>query len=317
MGSWGYKLYENDTACDVRDSFLQYLDENDFDCNKATNKILAEYREDLKDANEADLIWITLADTQWSKGILLDFVKENALKFIDSQIGLIDKNVSNSSSKKIEYLTQIKTKLLSDQPPAKKNKKRKSFICEWKKGDTFAYKLTSDYALQKGMFNRYLIFHKVAEDIGYPDEIFPVVWVKYTEGDQIPTCKEDIDALDFVQISTVDEWHPMDVYMGMTKKSRVELQKEIAQKSKIFSERDDLGYIPNYRIVLSFTSKRNIPKEMIYLGNFELLPPKINYTAEKSQQILWKFAEKIIIDRYVAFNLRESPLYNDRIYSGI
>ena len=314
MGYWGYKLYENDIACDVKESFLEHLSENEFDCTKATSKIIKEYKEELEDAEEGPYIWMALADTQWRKGILLCYVKENALKFIDAELnGNNQEKWGKYYEKRNQHLNELKNKLLSEPPPPSKPKMKKDFICDWRIGDTFAYKLTSDYALQNGMFNRYLIFHKVAEDRGYPNDVFPVVWVKYTENDKLPICKEDVDVLNFIQISTVSEWH-----MGRTDVfNPIELQREAAKKSHIVSERDDFGYIPNYRIVLSFTSKRNIPKEMIYLGNFELLPPKINYTAEKAQQILWKFAEKIIIDRYVSFNLRKSPLYNDRIYSGI
>lgn len=311
MGTWGYKLYENDTACDVKESFLQYLNEYKFDCNKATQKVLLEFKEELEDTDVASLVWIALADTQWNKGLLLDYVKENALKFIDSEVDTEKQNEwGKDHDKRKEHLNKLKAKLLSGQPSVAKQRIKKNFICEWKIGDTFAFKLTSEYSLEKGLLNRYFIFHKIAEVNGYPAEIFPVVFVKLTKDDKLPNCKEEIDALEFVQISTVSEWHRgrTDVF------NPVEIQREVAKRSQIVCERDDLGYIPNYRIALSFTSRRNIPKEMVYLGNFELLPPKINYKDEKVQQILWKFAERIIVDRYVAFNLRESPLYNDRIF---
>lgn len=313
MGSLGYKLYENDIACDVKESFLKYLQEYKFDCEKATKQIVLEYREELEDVDDAPFIWLALADTQWNKGLLLDYVKENALKFIDAEINA-DQQIKwqKDHNKRKEHLIKLKEKILSEKSPATKPRVKKNFICDWKIGDTFAYKLASEYSLEKGLFNRYLIFHKIAEVNGYPAEIFPVVFVKLTRDDKIPSSKEEIDALEFVQISTVSEWHRgrTDVF------NPVEIQREIAKNSPIVSERDDLGYIPNYRIALSFTSKRNIPKEMVYLGNFDLMPPRINYKYEKVQQILWKFAEKIIIDRYVAFNLRESPLYNNRIFGS-
>ena len=253
------------------------------------------------------MVWLALADTQWNKGILLNFVKEEAIKHIDLGLDLSKwEETPNLCKKRKQVLDKLKTKLLSEQPVARKPKVHKSFVCEWKQGDTFAYKLTEQSVSDVGLTNRYLVFHKVGEKSGYPSEIYPVVWVKLTKDTIIPSTKEELDDLEFIQICTVAEW-----MIGNNQKvNALELQREAVKKSTIVSERDECGYIPIYRLALMFTSKRNIPKEMVYLGNFSLTPPKINYLDYNTPSTFWKFAIEYILKSYNSFNLRRSPLYN-------
>lgn len=304
MGIWGYKIFENDVALDVKERFEVLL--NSSNCIDATQKVISENQDVITDVDDAADFWFALAHIQCKKGILLDNVKEETLKCIENGSGVKKWELTPHYKKRQAVVYELKNLILTYKAPNKNSHIKKPFICDWKIGDTFAYKLTSAYAAEKDLINRYIIFHKVSEVSGYPSEIYPVVFVKITKDDKLPASKDELDSLDFVQISVLSEW----VKGRDDESDSVKLQKEVAQQSKIMCERDDFGYIPNYRIAISFTSKRNIPKEMVYLGNFDLLPPKINYSCGKVQQILWKFAEKIIIDRYIAFNLRNSPLYN-------
>ena len=307
MGIWGYKIFENDIALDIKERFEILL--NSLDCVEATRKIISENQDVISDVDDVADFWFALAHIQCTKGILLDNVKEETLKCIENGSGVKKWESTPHYKKRQAVVDEIKKTILTYKPTNKKSRVKKPFICDWKIGDTFAYKLTSDYAKEKGLSNRYFIFHKESENSRFPSDIYPVVFVKITKDDKIPTSKDEIDSLDFVQISVVAEW-----MRGRTDdiKPYLEFQKYIAANSTSIYERDDHGYIPNYRISFSFTSKRNIPKEMIYLGNFHLRSPQQHVYKEEVQTILWKYAEKIIIDRYVAFNLRNSPLYNSK-----
>ena len=307
MGAWGYKIFENDVSLDVRERFNELI--NSLDCLEATKIIIRENQNSIDDIDDTADFWFALAYIQCKKGNLLDIVREQALNCMENGNGIKKWELTPYCKKRQVEIQNLRNLILSHKTTDKKKKShtKKPFICNWKIGDTFAYKISTAYADEHGLNNRYFVFHKVSEIRGYPSEVYPVVFVKITEDDKIPSCKKEIDSLDFVQISVLSEW----VRGREDKFDPVKLQKEIAQKSNIECERDDFGYSPNYKIALSFTSKRNIPKGMIYLGNFDLLPPKINYAGGKVQQISWKFAEKIIIDRYIAFNLRKSPLYSN------
>ena len=308
MGVWGCDIFECDIACDVRDSFLKHLKKENFNCELATKRLLDEYLDNLE-SDEVASFWFALADTQWSRGILLDDVKDTAINYTysisDDEILV---NYPDNFKKRKQIVEKLRKKIQSTQPAVRLDQKeKKKFVCGWKNGDVFYYRLTSEYAELKNVSNRHLIFYKVDEQIDYEGNVYPIVYVKITKDDKVPKNIEELDDLDFVQISVVAEWYRG---VGDDIKPFLELQKYIAEHSKTNYERDDHGFIPNYRIALCFTSKRNVPKEMLYLGNFNLTPPQRYIYKEKVQEILWKNAEKIIIDRYHAFNLRKSPLYS-------
>jgi hypothetical protein len=64
MGTWGVKLYDNDDACDVRDFWLTALRQG-ASADEAMDETLKVWGKD-----DAPLIWLALADTQWTWGRL-------------------------------------------------------------------------------------------------------------------------------------------------------------------------------------------------------------------------------------------------------
>ena len=78
MGCWGYKLYDNDTALDVKEDFVKFLKQG-MDCLSATKQLIKSNVGILLDEEECSIFWFALADTQWKYGILLDEVKEEAI----------------------------------------------------------------------------------------------------------------------------------------------------------------------------------------------------------------------------------------------
>ena len=85
MGTWGFKLYQNDTALDIKDEF-----EKLFNAGKAiqqiTDELIEDYKNIMGDPDEEPLFWLALADTQWNFGVLLPVVKEKALYWINKDI---------------------------------------------------------------------------------------------------------------------------------------------------------------------------------------------------------------------------------------
>ena len=49
-------------------------------------------------------------------------------------------------------------------------------------------------------------------------------------------------------------------------------KEDFEEKSKLTYEVDEYGYLPEYRLTLLNTSKRVIPKKLIYVGNFPDAP---------------------------------------------
>lgn len=296
MGTWGTKLYDSDITSDVR-SYYQRTIKKTNDGFLTTEKLLKTFRSELEDSDDAPLIWLALADTQWDYGRLEDHVKEKALYYLNQGGDLSrwnDESPENVEKRK-KVLEQLKEKILSPQPPEKKIEKTKHYCCQWKMGDVYAYPLNSEYAKQRGIDGRYFLFHKVDEGIWYPEHIIPIVRVKITKDDQLPSDEAAFNALDYVQTG-------------------IGFERCVEKGSKVYY--DEYGYLPQYRLKLINTSKRIIPKSLIYVGNFQHVdPPLLENIPRDSLEttgFIWNFFDTHMIDRYFAHTLKQAPIYKKK-----
>lgn len=274
MASWGPKLYQDDVAEDVRDYYKDQLKRGK--TNEEVTKELIQDNEDIiQDEDEAPVFWFALADTQWNFGRLLPFVKEKALDYLKGKSNLKrwEKEAINQKEYKSreKVLLELGQKLESPMPPEKKITQYKLYKCEWNVGDIFAYKLESDYAKEEGLSNKYLIIRKVDEYVWHPGHIIPIIYVQITKDEKIPTSKDEVSKLEYIQISKAEG-------------------------------------IPEYLIKMISTSKRIIPnKQLILIGNHVDIPtPKEEYIPENKISIIscnWPVFEKTMIDKYLRLNL--------------
>lgn len=313
MGMWGFGLYQNDTSLDVKDEFEELYNAGKT-AQDITDKLMEDYKSILGDIEEEPLFWLALADTQWNLGVLLPVVKEKALYWTDKIIGMFNCQTLDMSEKekRKQTLDHLRAKLLSPQPPAKRPVKRRIYKCQWNLGDVFAYPLESDLAKEKGLYGRYFLIQKVDEGVWYPGHIVPIVYVKITGDAHLPSNTEEYNKLEYVQTwftKYEDRFFPIDM-------SRA--QEDIAEKSKINYQTDEYGFLPQYRIELLNTSKRMIPTNLIYIGNFanaaRPLKEFIPHSKENIATVAWKqFDETFetkMIKRYCAHNLRELGIYH-------
>lgn len=123
MGTWGTGIYQNDTAEDALDDFKAVFSVKD---PEEGTKILIKEYVDISNltlfTDDCIDFWLALADWQWEKGILLDSVKQQALKIIDSGAGL-ESWIEESNAKDIENRKQVLENLrvrLNSAMPEKK-----------------------------------------------------------------------------------------------------------------------------------------------------------------------------------------------------
>ncbi len=306
MGIWGSKLYQNDTALDITDQF-----EADISKGKTaveiTQQLINEFSCLMDDPIEELLFWLALADTQWKWGTLLPEVKERALACMDD----FQRKNSMTAAQERE-LERLRSKLLSPQPPFKKPVKKRIYACKWQKGDVFAFRIESDLAKEKGLFGRYFLIQKVSERTWYPAHIVPIVYVKITKDERLPSNLEEFHQLEYVQTWFTrfeDRFWPINM---------ADPQKDIAEKSKIHYAVDAYGFLPQYRVTLLSTSARVIPKKLIYLGNFQdAAPPKgefVPHIVDNIPTVSWgksgETFETTLINRYCGHNLRQLKIYH-------
>lgn len=315
MGMWGFELYQNDTALDVKDEFEELFNAGKT-AQEITDKLTEDYKSIMGDIDEEPLFWFALADTQWNLGVLLSVVKEKALYWISKDCGIFKDQTTDISAKvqRKKTLDDLQAKLLSPQPPVKKAVKKRVYKCQWKLGDVFAYRLESDLAKERGLYGRYFLIQKVDEGIWYPGHIVPIVYVKITGDTNLPSNVEEYNQLEYVQTwftKYEERFWPIDMRRP---------QEDIAEKSKISYQVDEYGFLPQYRVKLLNTSKKVIPTKLIYVGNFanSICPQKefIPHSKENIVSVSWKqFDETFetkMIKRYCGHNLRELSIYTDK-----
>ncbi len=315
MGSWGPKLYQDDLAEDIKSYYKDQLHRGKKG-HEITAELISENQCTLSDADDAPVFWFALADTQWNLGRLEDEVKQQALYHIKDghdlrRWQLVD---AREASIRAKVLAELEKKLNTPQPEEKKVSIYKIYHCQWKIGDVFAYQLESDLAKERGLYGRYFLIQKVDEHVWHPGHIVPIVYVKITSDTNLPSNVEEYDKLEYVQtcVSKYEErFWPIDMRRP---------QEDIAEKSKINYQVDEYGYLPQYRATLVNTSKRIIPKKLIYLGNFEnAIPPQKEFVPHSKYNIinvLWKCFDETfetkIIKRYCGHNLRELRIYTKK-----
>ena len=306
MGAWGANLYQDDVALDIKDEYKDNLRRGKTN-EEAMQEIIDKYQELLEDEEDRGVFWLALADTQWNLGRLDEQVKKQALEIIELGIDL-KRWESNEKlyNKRKEILEKLKEKLLSPQPEEKRMPKYRTYKCEWKNGDVFAYQLKSEYAKEQGLENRYLIIQKIDEIDWYPCSTIPLVRVKITEGKTIPKTEKEIDELGYIQ---TDYCLYERRFWGQDASRPLEEQ----IKGKSFNT-DEYGLLPEYMASIIITSKNMTKGKLTYLGNYTNVTPPQNEFIPISKLNLptidWNELEKELIEMYFDHNKRKLKVYH-------
>jgi hypothetical protein len=143
MGAWGTGIFQDDTACDVRDEYRDHIG-NGLSAEEATARILKNYASSLADPGEAGVVWLALAATQWKLGRLDNDTLQHALYVIDSGSDLERwGNAGKDHAARKAALEKLRTQITSAQPLPRKIEKRVLCECNWKSGELVALRLLS------------------------------------------------------------------------------------------------------------------------------------------------------------------------------
>lgn len=308
MGAWGANLYQDDVALDIKDEYKDNLRRGKTN-EEAMQEIIDKYQELLEDEEDRGVFWLALADTQWNLGRLDEQVKEQALEVIELGTDLKRWEVNEKLyNKRKEILEKIKEKLLSPQPEEKRMPKYRTYKCEWKNGDVFAYQLKSEYAKEQGLEDKYLIIQKIDEIDWYPCSTIPLVRVKITEGKTIPKTEKEIDELEYIQTGFTSYERRFAGFSALRP-----LKDQI--KGMSFNT-DEYGLLPEYMASIVITSKNMTKGKLTYLGNYtNITPPQnefIPICKDNFPTVLWKNFEERLIEMYFGHNKRNLEVYQRR-----
>lgn len=119
MGAWGTGIFDVDTTSDIRDQFIDYL-EDGISAEDATERILDEYTDKLdpeEDLEVISLVFIGLAGVQLELNCLQEQVRTNTIDLIDLGADLelwVDAN-QEDFEERIGVLSEFKQKLLNSE----------------------------------------------------------------------------------------------------------------------------------------------------------------------------------------------------------
>ena len=251
MGAWGTGLYSDDFALDVKSEFLDAIN---------SGKPYREAFEELKktyvdntynDDPDIPVFWFVCADILWKKGRLDEDIKQTALAYIESNSDVERWNLESSAlgKKRKTVLEKLKAKLLSPQPEAKPIRIKKFYECPWNIGDVFAIPLQGEEAKKHNLIGTYLIF-QVADKMLFSTTTNKAV------GDLVPIVR--------AQLSFAKEIPQLNDYDG---NSIVQMRHECPATD----------FKKVYAIELDIFSNREVPKNLIFIGNKELIVPDDDY----------------------------------------
>lgn len=269
MGIWGTGIYQNDIAEDLRYEYLSLLQRGESDA-AALAIILDSFSDLIEDIDCINLFWQAFADMQWKLGRLDESVKGAALKSIEFELNGNLQMWGNIAKQRVRVLLELETQLLSNQPERKRIRRINEYKCEWKDNDIFAIKLKSNKANDIGVQDRYVLVQKVGEFIWdrFPRHLNPIVRLKLTKGSELPHSIEEFDALKYIKVYACP-------YALRFLPSRAGLtpEEERAECEALFCVPDETGTLPEYQATLLVTSKRSLPKDLIFVGNFGKAEP--------------------------------------------
>jgi hypothetical protein len=146
MGTWGPAIFSDDDAEDIRDDYNTLLIVGK-SAEEAEEIIFQEHYDEFKGSDIEPVFWFALALSEWKKGRLSEKVKEKAMAFIDSGEDLARWEEASKAdyAKRVKALDDLKEKLLSPMPPAKKVSKPSLLYSPWECGDLLAYRIDKEH----------------------------------------------------------------------------------------------------------------------------------------------------------------------------
>lgn len=191
MGAWGVKLYQDDTALDIKEIYNSEIRSGKSN-EEITNTIIELNKKMIEDEEEgAPIFWCILADLQWNVGRLIPEVKEKAIYYLKKggDLSVWGEPESREYKNRKQVLEELYKKLQSPQPPEKIIKIPKPFQTDWKNGDVFYYKIR-DNEKYKG---KYIVVLKVCTIDSVDDNKYPSLYVYNKIFETVPKIEELIN----------------------------------------------------------------------------------------------------------------------------
>lgn len=230
---------------------------------EVTSELIEEYQNNIGDAIDLLIFWLSLAEVQWDYGRLIPKVRIEALKSVET----IDLDKVEKSARR--DILKILNKINSPQKPEKKVGKLKMYRTQLRLGDIYAYKISlPDYYRERysEWDGKYIVFKNIGSRKSrkgglpieeYYDE-FSVLAIYAWVGDYVPSYLE-IKDLEFIKLY-YEKNSPNDLISVPIS------EKELKSSTFVFICNEEIGddrYIEQYPYPSSVLSEKKLSNDII------------------------------------------------------
>lgn len=303
MGAWGPGLYQNDTAKDVKSHFLDQLRWGKT-AEQITNEMIGQFQEALLDSQDGMDFWCALADVQWDNGRLLSAVKEHAIACLTKEDMLLDWKEAPKKivSKRRQTLEKLLEKLNTPQPPERRVSQYKLYQCPWNIGDVFALSVDRAFDPTCGSNEKKLLIEIIDFTEWHPGHRIPVVYLKIAEDVGTPLTTASYNEIPYLITRTNKVERDFLMFLKQT-------PGEHSKVDYMLSCMDEQDRFMEYRIGIITRSKRVIPKDLQFVGNFlDIKHPPKEYIQEEKLNIPaadWKSITEKAMKMFDWYNMQK------------
>lgn len=224
MGFWSSTLYGNDYTLDIRDSYIQLI--QDKSAKEVFRVLKNEYLE--KGNMYEPLFWYAIADVEKDLGIKNDKNLSKALSWINKKGGITLWTTEDDINTWQIELDNLRNKLLSENKKPISIKKRKSFTRNpWNVGDFYAYCFNSEESKQYNLYKKYIVIQKIADQNHWEKLVFSRVQILNRIFSNIPTI-DDLIGIPILPLLTKydDETGELSIIMDLDMDAYLNYEKE-------------------------------------------------------------------------------------------
>ena len=306
MGTWGVGLYENDAAQDMLIAFHEYKLKYKT-LEEVLNHIQEDFKEELSDKQEGPILLAVLADLLQKDGVQECDAITKTVSWINQGGDAITWGdpLGKEYALRKKELQNLRERIESSEVRFSKEATSKRNQWHWNPGEVFALQLTGEYANSIGKTGHYLLFIPKGSSGTFNGYKIAQVHVKITEDTALPINAEQINRLPFVIYKLT---HYSDRFRPFS------CEEEIPTMYRQEYHCDEFGYLHGYTVEMLQSRDSHPPKELFSLGIFyDLREPVGDYhTYKVPNTVAWKYAEKILLERYWMFNLKNAPFLNGK-----
>ena len=134
----------------------------------------------------------------------------------------------------------------------------------------------------------------------WPGHITPIVYVKMAASKEVPGNLSTYNALRYLRTGATrfeDRFLPLDFCRS--------IEEQMAERINVPFYPDENGLLVNYRVQLGIESERDLPDDLLYLGNYkDAAPPPDEYvpfSPDNIQLVPIRDLDEFLKDRYLCY----------------